>query len=110
MPWMLKVNEYDCMCERKKREKMLERSTFKKVISLIFHSGMTPLHKVAGNGYVDAAAVLLRYGANINNTTRSGNTALHLAARRGHENMVHISANVCFTSYILCLCCKLGLL
>ena len=98
MPWMLKVNEYGACKKRRERKHWRGihfNCSFAHCSFAHCSSGMTPLHKVASNGYVDAAAVLLRHGARINITTRSGNTALHVASRHGHTNMVHVSSSVC---------------
>lgn len=47
-----------------------------------------PLHKVAFWGDVEAAAVLLDHGADINALGEDGDTPLHRAVAAGHEQMV----------------------
>lgn len=47
-----------------------------------------PLHKVAIWGDVEAAAVLIDHGADINAAGENGDTPLHRAAGAGHDEMV----------------------
>lgn len=45
---------------------------------------MTPLLVAAQNGHTEVAAALLTHGANLTATTKSGWSALHLAAKEDH--------------------------
>lgn len=47
-----------------------------------------PLHKVTICGDVEAAAVLIDHGADINAAGEDGDTPLHRAAGAGHDEMV----------------------
>ena len=51
-------------------------------------TGDTPLHWAAQEGKVDAAAVLLEHGADVNARDRDGSTPLHKAAFRGHGDLI----------------------
>lgn len=50
--------------------------------------GDYPLHKVAIWGDIEAAAVLLDHGADIDALGEDGDTALHRAVVGGHEEMI----------------------
>jgi hypothetical protein len=50
----------------------------------------TPLHIAAYEGHVTVAALLVQRGANISLKTRGGRTAIQLAARRGHRDVVRL--------------------
>lgn len=52
--------------------------------------GWTALHNAADKGYKNVAALLLKYGANVNATTSSGMSSLHWAARNGHVELVEL--------------------
>uniref|UniRef100_A0A0E4G9L1 Ankyrin_rpt-contain_dom domain-containing protein n=1 Tax=Anopheles gambiae TaxID=7165 RepID=A0A0E4G9L1_ANOGA len=57
---------------------------------------LTPVLLAAANGQTDALTVLLKRGADLSRTDRSGSTALHLAAAAGHRQCVEclLSVNV----------------
>ena len=57
---------------------------------LIPDSGWTALHNAADKGYENVAALLLKHGAKVNDTTSSGMSALHWAARNGHVGLVKL--------------------
>ena len=50
----------------------------------------TPLHLAAHYGRVDAARALLLRGCNVNAVDGTGQTAMHIAAKRGHPLMVRL--------------------
>ncbi|VDQ13409.1 unnamed protein product [Trichobilharzia regenti] len=52
--------------------------------------GQTPLHLAARYGYVEAAACLLRRGAEPNVADWHGFTPLHLAAKYGHSHIIQL--------------------
>ena len=51
--------------------------------------GYTALHYSCREGHVDIVRTLVKYKANVNAKTDSGDTQLTLAARHGHSNIVH---------------------
>lgn len=57
------------------------------------HCGWSPLHEAANHGYVDIAELLLRYGANVNDSggiSCKGVTPLHDAACCGHFSLMQL--------------------
>ncbi|BGO94562.1 hypothetical protein NBRC10512_005011 [Rhodotorula toruloides] len=59
-------------------------SRFAFVLDWVNSQGMTPLHAAALKGQVEAAQMLLDYGADINAPDLNGNTPLHYACAWGH--------------------------
>ena len=51
--------------------------------------GGTPLGRACNGGYIDVVKVLLQYGADIN-CTMNGKTALEIATRKGHTEIVEL--------------------
>ena len=51
---------------------------------------ISPLHVAAANGYEDVVSLLLSRGANVDQRTGSGWTALHQAAYHGHTNVAEV--------------------
>ena len=52
--------------------------------------GQTPLHWACEKGHGLAVEMLCRCGARLNLVTKSGSTALHIAARRSHLEVVKV--------------------
>ena len=52
--------------------------------------GQTALHVAATNGWTDAVAVLLEFGANVNSKDKSGRTALHYAGEFGNTESIRV--------------------
>jgi uncharacterized membrane protein len=52
--------------------------------------GWTPLHYAAFAGYVNIAALLIGWRANVNARDKDGITPLHVAAARGHSGVVEL--------------------
>ena len=53
-------------------------------------SAWTPLHRACEKGHKDIAEILITNGANINAKTKRGKTALSLAKKNGHEQVVEL--------------------
>ena len=52
--------------------------------------GYTAFHYLCRYGHVDIVRTLVNYKANVNDRTDSGDTPLTLAAKHGHDNVVHV--------------------
>jgi ankyrin repeat protein len=69
-----------------------------KIVDIPGKYGKTPLMRAAEAGKLDAVALLLSYGAEVNARTRSGSTALTFAAENGFAGitamLVEMGANV----------------
>ncbi|KAF2903563.1 hypothetical protein ILUMI_02636 [Ignelater luminosus] len=78
---------YAAQCgDTKKVEKLLSQGTN---VDQRDSAGYTALHYAARNGHLDVCKVLLRNGADINSTTKSGRaTALHRACSADKVHMV----------------------
>ena len=55
---------------------------------------ISPLHVAAANGYEDVVSLLLSRGANVDQRTGSGWTALHQAAYHGHTNVAEVKVSL----------------
>lgn len=51
---------------------------------------LTPLLCAVDNGHTEIAKLLLRKGAKVNVTTRTGRTPLHIAALHGYQDVVEL--------------------
>ncbi|MCE1247601.1 MAG: ankyrin repeat domain-containing protein [Firmicutes bacterium] len=51
---------------------------------------MTPLHDAVNKGYAESAEILLKYGANIEETDQNSNTALDLAKKSNNKKMMEL--------------------
>jgi ankyrin repeat protein len=64
------------------------------------HAGRTPLMWAAAFGQAPTVSLLLRHGADVNAHGQEDETALHLAAARGHHDVARILVsmqwNFCF--------------
>lgn len=87
------------MC-RAARDGLLEvlKEATKKEINTKDHSGMTPVLWAAFEGKLDALRLLTGRGGNPDKSDQFGNTALHLAAAKGHlpcvDFLVKFGANI----------------
>ena len=52
------------------------------------HSGMTPVHYAAQNGYADIVRILDQHGADIDAVTDCGRSVFMLAAENGHKDVL----------------------
>lgn len=68
----------------------VSRSPILRVSPLIFqcHENKTPLHMTALHGRFTRAITLIEKGADVDAVDKTGNTALHIAARYGHELLI----------------------
>ena len=57
--------------------------------------GWTPLHIVAGFGYLDVLKWLSVNGVNLIAETPTGFTAIHLAAMNGHVTCIMVISVIC---------------
>ncbi|WP_253299952.1 ankyrin repeat domain-containing protein [Wolbachia endosymbiont of Chironomus riparius] len=71
-------------------EKVLELLIAKKAnINIQDANGYTPLYLAIENGYIDIATFLINVGAKVNiECGHSKSTALHLAAKKGHQSII----------------------
>lgn len=53
-------------------------------INVIRHPGLSPLHRACITGNLNIVKLLLRYGADLNQVSKTGTTALKIAALHGH--------------------------
>lgn len=60
------------------------------VVNFKDESGWTPLHWAVSGNKVDAINILIKYGAEITQTTHDGNTSLHLASSKGYLEVVQL--------------------
>ena len=61
--------------------------------------GYTPLHLAAASGRTSAVTALIRMGADPNISSRTGDTALHLASHGGHATSVSSEVYVFFMDW-----------
>lgn len=59
--------------------------------------GLTVSHDAARDGYLDTLQVLTQNGADVNLHDNDGNLPLHLAARKGHLDVVQYLVSQCHT-------------
>jgi hypothetical protein len=52
--------------------------------------GYTPLHWAANRGQAEVVSILLKHGANFKTKSKSDQTALDLAQRKNHHNVIHL--------------------
>ena len=65
-------------------------SDFQCLVDAKGQDGYTALHYSCSGGHVDIVRTLVKNKANVNARTDSGDTPLTLAARHGHDNVVHV--------------------
>lgn len=73
------------------------------------NTGMTPLLSAASVGATKSVQVLLKFGASLHDTSRSGKTALHLASQKGHYQTLECLLRQGVGSELLNVKCRAGL-
>ncbi|UKK01827.2 serine/threonine-protein kinase ripk4 [Theileria orientalis] len=74
-------------------ETKLEKSNFKLEASFIDKKDSfdrTPLHLACYEGHLEAAKLLIKYGANVQSHARNGMTCLHFASQKGHLELIKL--------------------